>query len=363
VHYSEISGVAPSLGFPVPIREDGTVVLPLVGPISVNGKSIDEAYETIRKAYTETKKIIVPGQERLSVTLLRRRQYHVLVIRQDSTGPVAPLPGTTGSTRAIGFTINPAGTPVGTKRGTGYAVDLPAYENDVLNALALTGGLPGLDAVNEVVVERGALKGRIGQEAAQKAVDMFSQGRDSAIAKSDKKSIRIPLRHRRGEAPSINPEDILLQDGDIVFIEARDAELFYTGGLLPPGEYILPRDHDLDVVEAIVRVGGPLVSGGINTININGSLISPGLGLPSPSLLTVIRRTSNGGRTVIRVDLTRALRDPNERILVQRGDFLLLQEKPAEAIVRYVTEVFRLDLLGTIIRRQDLTGTTSLTVP
>ena len=35
----------------------------------------------------------------------------------------------------------------GTRRGTGFALDLPAYENDVLNALAQTGGFPGTDAV------------------------------------------------------------------------------------------------------------------------------------------------------------------------------------------------------------------------
>ena len=40
------------------------------------------------------------------------------------------------------------------ERGTGHLVALPAYENDVLSALARTGGLPGLDAVNEVVIER-----------------------------------------------------------------------------------------------------------------------------------------------------------------------------------------------------------------
>jgi hypothetical protein len=39
----------------------------------------------------------------------------------------------------------------------------------------------------------------------------------------------------------------------------------------------------------------------------------------------------------IRVDLRKALRDPRERILVQPGDMLILQEKPCEAVARYLT--------------------------
>ena len=35
-----------------------------------------------------------------------------------------------------------------TLAGTGQIIDLPAYQNDVLTALARTGGLPGTDAKN-----------------------------------------------------------------------------------------------------------------------------------------------------------------------------------------------------------------------
>ena len=37
-------------------------------------------------------------------------------------------------------------------------VNLPAYENDVLTVLAYTGGLPGFDAANEIIIQRGYLK-------------------------------------------------------------------------------------------------------------------------------------------------------------------------------------------------------------
>ncbi len=60
--------------------------------------------------------------------------------------------------------------------------------------------------------------------------------------------LKIPLRLPPGVIPSFRPDDVILKDGDVVYIESRDAEVFYTGGLLPGGEYQIPRDYDLDVL-------------------------------------------------------------------------------------------------------------------
>src|SRR5262249_35985874 len=59
---------------------------------------------------------------------------------------------------------------------------------------------------------------------------------------------RIPLRLRKGQPPPFRPEDVILQNGDVVYIPSRDADVFYTGGLLFTGQYALPRDYDLGVV-------------------------------------------------------------------------------------------------------------------
>src|SRR4029077_4003159 len=73
---------------------------------------------------------------------------------------------------------------------------------------------------------------------------------------------RMPLRLRKGQSPPFRPEDVILQNGDVVYIPSRDAEVFYTGGLLFTGQYALPRDYDLGVVEAIAVTRGSLVNGG-----------------------------------------------------------------------------------------------------
>src|SRR5207244_4076953 len=101
----------------------------------------------------------------------------------------------------------------------------------------------------------------------------------------------------------------------------------------------------LDILEAVALVHGPLINGGLNPNNTTRTYVAPhGLGRPSPSLVTVVRKLSTGGQVPIRVDLRKALRDPRERILVQPGDVLILQEKPGEAVARYLTSVFRLEL-------------------
>ena len=275
------------------------------------------------------------------------------------------MPTTGTTTRSFGVTFGPGGTAGTLKRGMGYAVDLPAYENDVLHALAQTGGLPGLDAANEVVIQRGYFQDDVDREAVVRdfQIQPPSAHVHAAGAAGGGNTVRIPLRMRPGDTPTIRPEDIVLHTGDIVFIEAREAEFFYTGGLLPPGQFIIPRDYDLDVVQAIALVGGPMVSGGLNPINLAGTFVTSGIGFPSPSLVSVIPRTPNGGQVNIRVDLNRALRDPRERILVQPKDVVLLQETPSEALGRYASQVFKFNFNWMAIHGRHESGTTTLTVP
>lgn len=314
-------------------------MLPLIDPIDVRNKSITDVQAAITKAYIEGR-LIAPGA-RILLSLARQRLYHVTVIRQDA--------GTGGAINA-GQINSAGGQAISSKRGTGYPVDLNAYENDVLNALARTGGLPGLDASNTIVIQRSGPKASpSGQTLAQVSTEI--------------EQVRIPLRLRPDQKVPFRPEDVLLKTGDIIFIESRDTEVYYTGGVLPVAELILPRDYDLDVMEAVTQSRGPLFNGGVNFNNLNGQIFTQGLGQASPSLLTVIRKTPKGGQITIKIDLNRAAQEPRERILVQPGDFLILQETLGEALTRYVTQTFRFTFFGTLLRQRDLTITTTPTIP
>jgi protein involved in polysaccharide export with SLBB domain len=345
VHITDLAHIPPAVGYPVPVREDGTVSLPLIEPIQVNGMSMPEAEDAIRRAYI-AREILKQGKDRVLVTLMRKRTYHVLVIRQE-----------TGNFTSGPDALTQISAPLN-KLGNGHVLELPAYENDVLNALARSGGLPGLDAYDAVRIERAAFyldstgTPHYGPEAAP----------GPAAPCPGPRVVTIPLRVLPGHAPPIRPEDVVLHSGDTVFIEERSIDYFYTGGLLPPGEFQLPRDRDLDVVKAISFVKGPLVNGAFGGSNLSGNLIEFGWGGPSPSLLTVIRQLPNGEEVRIRVDLNRALRDPRERILVQPRDVLILQQKPAEALARYLAERLDFTIVWQVFRTSRATGTfTSIT--
>ena len=140
----------PALGYPIPIRQDGTISLPLLPrALNVRGMTVSQVENAVRRAYTVDRKILQTGNERVWVILHKPRHYRVLVIRQE--GVEQPTIGQ-GGTANLGAL----------KRGTGRVVALTAYKNDVLHALAETGGLPGLDAENTIYVIRAKRRTNLG---------------------------------------------------------------------------------------------------------------------------------------------------------------------------------------------------------
>lgn len=338
------AGLQPSLGFPIPIGEDGTVSLPLVDPIKLDGMTISEATEEIRKYYFE-KDIIKPGRERIIVTLMQPRQVRIMVVREENGGFA------TGGRREIIANVG--------KRGTGHILDLRAYENDVLHALNATGGLPGLDAYAEIIVFKGAMTAQQIQQAGDHA--MYVNPFDAGYANNQ--IIRIPTRIQPNQPLPFSPKDVLLEDGDIVLLEPRPTEVFYTGGVMPRTMQILPRDRDLDVLQAVAMIEGPLVNGAIAENSLDGTLINEGIGNPSPKLLIVLRKTPDGGQVPIKVDLDRALEDPRERILVRANDVLILQETPGQAIGRYISQRFNLNTTVEALKTGSATSTGTIITP
>lgn len=440
VYFPVAGDIPPTLGFPIPIREDGTVSLPLIPPVVVRGLTVRRAEEAIRRAYLQDQEILKPGNDRILVSLQKPRTYQVLVIRQEAATNLPTL--------AAGFgTVNLGAL----KRGSGQLVTLTAYKNDVLHALAQTGGLPGLDAENAVYVlrpQRAALvppplppqfppsvsqtaspafvqqvagffpspnpAGHTPAAESSPAIDLAGGGghtRAEPTAQSyggnapgltfpnspeppapqlipgpppveqlpagarqlpwngpppataepfppsfnpmpdsnvsallqtygpQTHIVKIPIRLSPGESALFSEQDVILREGDIVFIESRETEIFYTGGLLGGGQFTLPRDYDLDVLGAIAIASGRQQGGGsgqgignrVGGISAMNQDISV-----SASDVVILRQLPDGNQIPIKVDLTRALRDPRERILIQPGDYVILQYKPIEAVGAFI---------------------------
>ena len=147
--------------------------------------------------------------------------------------------------------------------------------------------------------------------------------------------IRIPIRLGPDEQVDIRNEDIILHEGDIVFIESRDTEVFFTGGLLGGGQYTLPRDYDLDILQALSiatsRVGAAGAArqiGGVSALNSDVTI--------SPSNVIIIRKLPEGGEVPIKIDLYQARSDLSERLIVQPGDYIYLQYTPLEAVAAFL---------------------------
>jgi hypothetical protein len=151
----------------------------------------------------------------------------------------------------------------------------------------------------------------------------------------DPSVIRIPVRLGDGEFPHVTEDDITLYDGDIVFIESRDTEVFYTGGLLGGGQFTLPRDYDVTLTQAISIAQGqtstassPRGVGGVSALNSDVTI--------SPSHVVVLRTLPDGRRFPIEVDLYRALRRQQEDILILPGDMIILQYTKVEAVAAFL---------------------------
>ena len=326
---SGLSDLPPSIGVPFVVLENGNVTLPSLKPIPVDGLTVEEATEKIRAEYEEAK-IIRDENTVPLVSLFRPRTYSVTVIRED-TGR-----GETSPSRVI---------------------ELPAYKNDVLHALMATGGLPGLSSQDEVQIFREAsTKLRLEQknELIMPANELGLIGpSDGFGGPSNAEAIDpppveigfgqegefpdtvIPLQVYEGMSIDLPQQDIILNDGDIVYIPNRAEEVFYTlGGLIQAGEYPLPRDYDIDIFEALaiagVRTGSAQGRGGI---------IPEGSGV-IPTRVFVIRERPDGSEFAIKIDLQKAVHRECERILIQPGDKITLRYTADEELLNFGVAIF-----------------------
>jgi len=306
--------VGPATGLPGVVNVDGSIELPIIGTFEVGGLTIPEVIQKLKQAYRE-EAVLAEGRERITVTLLIPRVTRVTVIREDTPSTSVQL-------------VSP-GQVDHIHRGSGEVIDLPAYENDLMHAMAATGGLPGTDAAREIwVFRRRGLANPTAVSLEQlNAIRAGFDGGESACACDD--VIRIPLVWCPGEPVPYTQQDVILEEGDVVYIPRR-SEYFYTGGLLKGARIPLPRDEDIDVLEAIAlatgSTGGPLgQSGQALAGGTPGHMIRP-------TRVVILRKLPDGKQLSIRVDLARAMEDEKQRIFIQKDDVVMLHFKPHEAV-------------------------------
>lgn len=303
---------SPSVGHPIEVQADGTILLPLVDPINVDGLTLPEAMKAVRAPYLANE-LVTATRGRVTISLIRPRMMRVFVVRQDAESPGPSL--VRGDTQPL------------TKRGSAQVLELPVYENDLLTALAHTGGLPGIDAYNEVWILRNA-----GETGSNQVLQSLQMGvlPETLGSQPNAEFVRIPLRICPGQPAPFAPNDIVLRDGDIVFLESREIEYFLTGGLIRGGKFPLPRDHDVDIFEAIA-IANTNILGPAGNSQATNFRSGPG-NIVAPTDAVVLRELDNGQQVKILVDLKTAFNDNRERIHIRPRDMIVLRYKSRELL-------------------------------
>ena len=344
----EKSQLDPSLGYPIVVQENGTIALPSIEPIKVKGMTVEQVSELIRKKYLDEKIFTNPARLRPIVTMLKERTTNVVVVRQD----IAADSRGQSNGGAKGSYIRGAD-----QSASGSVLKLRAYQNDVLHALMASGGLPGVNAKNEVKILRANKNDlRKRDEFVQQFYQQYYSNPDPCGCPpplpDDPNILKIPMRLPPGVIPAFRTEDIILEEGDVVYIESREAEVFYTGGLLPGGEWLIPRDYDLDVLGAMGIAGSGVSSktGGSSGGGIGGIA---SLGMVPPGQLFILRKTPCNGQVTIAVDLAKATQDPRERPLIMPGDTLVLRYKPCEETLNFGIGAFFTYGIQAVLQRRN----------
>ncbi|MEO2020056.1 MAG: polysaccharide biosynthesis/export family protein [Fuerstiella sp.] len=428
----------PSVGYPIRVDMDGTISLPMLDPMPVRGLTTTQVRQIIRNAYTHSDQAVLqPGQDHIHVTLQKPRTHRIIVIREESGNQQ----GNRGPANVVNFEID--------KRGTGRVVHLPAHQNDVLHALTLTGGLPGLDADNVIYIIRGqqaqANRGNrtfepqaaydvrqqrqqapmtasristdvsiegpklaeaqqmpagagsyrghsvtpvawqqytsmvptapgalqlqqhlqpqyagtlnssrnhnlvhysntamppIGASQIQNQPGNWAYQNDESVSWGPPENIiRIPLKVYPGEQRTFQPEDIILYDGDIVLVENRVTEFFYTAGLLGGGQLALPRDYDIGIMDAIAlaetqnrRTLSTTAIGGASVLNQDVTV--------GASRVIVQRKMPGGSFLPIEINLYDVMKNPGGQILIRPEDRIILRYTRIEACLAFFERFF-----------------------
>ena len=305
------SSLPPAIGFPTLVLHDGTIRLPFTDPISVRGLSVAQVESLLRKTYSQGDDPIITERSRVLTSLMRKRTVNVLVVRGDQSQSRAGNRFQTGNSRAVSARSDGSGQI--------FNLNLPVGENDILSAMVETGGLPGVNAQSQLQVFRST-------PTTESARPSFPRTNQTSQTRHTVNSIAV---RANGQTQSFPRSAARLNDGDIVAVAARPTEVFYTGGRLPGGEFAIPRDKSLSVLEAIALAGGiPQAQRSVGAIP-----------LQQPQILTLLRKRG-GQQVAYRFNLSNGFSQQAAATQVRSGDYLLLDFSPTQRVQNVGVGVF-----------------------
>jgi polysaccharide biosynthesis/export protein len=264
---------------PLRVADDGSVNVPLVGPVRVIGLRVEEAEREIARAAVGRGVFRDPC---ITVTMKQERTNHVTV---------------------VGAVVEP---------GT---YELPRGSTSLMTAIVAAGGLM-TDAGAELEI-------RHRSPAASVDVPRVAQGGGQLVSCQQTSAAENVVHVDLVSAAREGKGGFGLDDGDVVYVSKKTLKPIYVLGLVrKPGEYQLPANQDLRVLDALALAGG-----------VSNSVADE---------LLIIRQVPGQGEPVKISATLQSAKTGRDNLTLAPGDTLSVEQTPATVVVDAVQTFFRI---------------------
>ncbi len=270
----------------VRVANNGTVAVPMVGAVPVAGM---EAFDA--------------GQSIASVAIERGIYLHPLVTVDIKTKAVNRI-------TVLGAVENPG------------VHEIPRGSCDVVTALAAAGGLTDEAGTELEVMRQGNASTILATHPKASKTDgnvQLAAYQSGAGSNASPQLMRVNL----ADARLAGRVDLRLSDRDVVMVPPRKAEVIHVAGLVTrPGQFDLPLDQDLHLLDAIALAGGR--------------------SSPVANKVYIIRRlVGRSEPVVIQASLSEAKHNGAENIRLAAGDTITIEQTPVTTVVDTLSKLIR----------------------
>ncbi len=284
------------------VADDGTVDVPVIGPVPVAGLEAFDASQNIT-----------------SLAIQRGMYRHPLITVEIKSKAVNRI------------------TVLGAVKEQGMH-EIPRGGSDLISALAAAGGLTDdADSFVEIIRQpkfglaandtpnppaATADSGDIKLAAYQNIGHPSSANRNTPQTPGWQASQTVRIDLANGHP--VTNADYRLQDRDIVRVVPRKKEVVYVAGLVKkPGQFDMPLDQDIHLLDAIALAGGRKS--------------------PVADKVIVIRQLEHRPEPiVIQASLSKAKQNGLENLRLMPGDTISIEQTPATAVIDTLGKFFRL---------------------
>jgi len=283
------------------VADDGMVDVPVIGPVPVAGMESFDASQNIKNIAIERG--------------MYRNPLVTVEIEKKAINRITVL----------GAVQNPG------------VHELPRGGSNLVSALAASGGMTDEAGTEVEIVRQPRFKFAAASPPATATpgdnielatyqnfgqVHSASTPNGQASSWSPSYTVKIDLANRR---PMENTQ-FQLSDRDVVRVIKRKKEIIHVSGLVRvPGQFEIPLDQDLRLVDAIALAGGR--------------------SSPIADKISIIRHVENHSNPiVIQASLGKAKKDGLENLRLKAGDTIHVEQTPVTAVVDAFSRFFRLSL-------------------